>query len=189
MILCIFYQVNLTGSGLLNRTGAEIGYKLDFKNAKNHFLLLKKFKNTESAQLWTVTDASRPRATLLVARKRFSRLQTTKFVSLLRHMVPSRCVSRAGHSEQRLGGINVVLEDSTPVTASVYKQAWPKVARRRALCQLRCNFFISERDFHLEVFISDGTRIGFIKAYFFLSFYALSSKFVLDSAKLNKCVE
>ena len=26
MIFCSFYQVNLTGSGVLNRTSAEIGY-------------------------------------------------------------------------------------------------------------------------------------------------------------------
>ena len=43
-----FYQVNLTGSGLLNRTGAEIGYSFDKKCKKNIFLLLKKFKNAES---------------------------------------------------------------------------------------------------------------------------------------------
>ena len=42
IFFCIFYQVNLTGSGFLNRTDVEIGY----------FLLLKKIKNTESAQLW-----------------------------------------------------------------------------------------------------------------------------------------
>ena len=32
------------------------------KNAKNHFLLLKKFKNTESAQLWTHSSVSQRRA-------------------------------------------------------------------------------------------------------------------------------
>ena len=37
-------------SSLLNRTGAEIVIKL-IKNANKSFLLLKKFKNTESAQL------------------------------------------------------------------------------------------------------------------------------------------
>ena len=39
------------GVGFLNRTGAEIGYQLDKKCKINHFLLVKKFKNTESAQL------------------------------------------------------------------------------------------------------------------------------------------
>ena len=53
MIFCIFYQVNLTGSGLFNRNGAEIGYQLDKKfHIKIYFLLLKKLNNTESAQLW-----------------------------------------------------------------------------------------------------------------------------------------
>ena len=39
------------GEGILNRTGAEIGYLVDKKWKKNHFLWLKKFKNTESAKL------------------------------------------------------------------------------------------------------------------------------------------
>ena len=41
MIFCIFYQVNLAGSGLLNRTGAEIGYKLDKKCKKVIFIVEK----------------------------------------------------------------------------------------------------------------------------------------------------
>ena len=56
MICCIFYQVNLTGSGFfLNRTVAEIDINLIKKNI---FLLLKKLKNTESAQLCIFTSAS-----------------------------------------------------------------------------------------------------------------------------------
>ena len=41
------------GVGFLNRTGAEIGFNL-INIAKKTFLLLKKLKNTESAQLWPV---------------------------------------------------------------------------------------------------------------------------------------
>ena len=58
MIFCIFYQVNLTGTGLfLNRTGAEIGFWLD-KKCKKSFFIIQKFKNSNSnipkasAQLW-----------------------------------------------------------------------------------------------------------------------------------------
>ena len=42
MIFCIFYQVNLTGSGFLNRTGAEIDYYNLIKNEKINFFKLKK---------------------------------------------------------------------------------------------------------------------------------------------------
>ena len=50
-IFCIFYQVHLTGSGLFKLDWCRNRYWLD-KNAKKIiFLLLKKFKNTESAQL------------------------------------------------------------------------------------------------------------------------------------------
>ena len=38
MIFCIFYQVNLTGSGLYNTTGAEIGYLLDKNTQKSFFI-------------------------------------------------------------------------------------------------------------------------------------------------------
>ena len=38
MIVCIFYQANLTGSGFLNRTGAEIGNLI--KNAKKSFFII-----------------------------------------------------------------------------------------------------------------------------------------------------
>ena len=44
MIFCIFYQVNLTGSGVLKRTGAEIGCKLDQKCKKIIFYYLKNSK-------------------------------------------------------------------------------------------------------------------------------------------------
>ena len=43
MIFCLFYQVNLTGSGLLNRTGAEIGCQLD-KKCKNVIFIIEKIK-------------------------------------------------------------------------------------------------------------------------------------------------
>ena len=48
---CIFIRLIWLGVGFLNMTGAEIGYNL-IKMQKNNFLLLHKFKNTESAQLW-----------------------------------------------------------------------------------------------------------------------------------------
>ena len=51
MIICLFCQVDLTGVGFLNRTGAKRGCEFD-KNAKKSFLLSYKLKNTESAQLW-----------------------------------------------------------------------------------------------------------------------------------------
>ena len=54
MVFCIFYQVNLTGLGFLNRTCAEIRFELYKKMQNNHYLLLKKLKNTESVQLWTI---------------------------------------------------------------------------------------------------------------------------------------
>ena len=41
MIFCIFYQVIWLGVGFLNRTGAEIGYQLDKKNAKKSFIIEK----------------------------------------------------------------------------------------------------------------------------------------------------
>ena len=50
MIFCIFCQVNLTGSGLLNRTGAEIGNLI--KSAKKSVFIIEKIKNTGSTQLW-----------------------------------------------------------------------------------------------------------------------------------------
>ena len=43
MIFCIFYQVNLTGSGLLNKTGVEIGYSLD-KKCKKSFSIIENIK-------------------------------------------------------------------------------------------------------------------------------------------------
>ena len=49
-----FIKLLWLGVRFLNRTGAEIGYSL-YKKCKKifiHFLLLKKFKNTESAQLF-----------------------------------------------------------------------------------------------------------------------------------------
>ena len=46
-----FIKLVWLGVGFLNRTGAEIGYLFDKKMQWNHFLLLKKFKNTECAQL------------------------------------------------------------------------------------------------------------------------------------------
>ena len=49
--LCIFIKLIWPGVGFLNRTGAKIGYYLDKKCRKNLFLLLKKLKNTSSAQL------------------------------------------------------------------------------------------------------------------------------------------
>ena len=39
--------------GFLSRTGAEIGYQFHKKYKKKHLLLLKRFKNTGSAQLCT----------------------------------------------------------------------------------------------------------------------------------------
>ena len=52
MIFLHFYQVNnlfLHRSYLEKPTPGQINL---IKNAKNHFLLLKNFKNTESAHLW-----------------------------------------------------------------------------------------------------------------------------------------
>ena len=47
----MFYQVNLTGSGLFKKIGlVQILVINLMKNAKNIFLLLKELKNTESAQ-------------------------------------------------------------------------------------------------------------------------------------------
>ena len=51
MIFCNFYKVNnlfLHQSYLISPLTVKINL---IKNAKNHFLLLKKLKNTESAQL------------------------------------------------------------------------------------------------------------------------------------------
>ena len=47
MISFIFYQINLTGSWLFNRTSAEIGYLLDKKCKKSIFIILKtqKYRN------------------------------------------------------------------------------------------------------------------------------------------------
>ena len=44
MIFCIFYTFNLTGSGLLNRTDAEIDYKLNKKCKKIVFYYCKNKK-------------------------------------------------------------------------------------------------------------------------------------------------
>ena len=49
MIFCIFIQLILLGVGFLNRPGAEIDNQLYKKMQKIHYLLLKKFKNTERA--------------------------------------------------------------------------------------------------------------------------------------------
>ena len=43
MIFCIFYQINLTGRGLFNRTGAEIDYYLH-KKCKKSFFFVEKIK-------------------------------------------------------------------------------------------------------------------------------------------------
>ena len=51
MIFCSFIKLISLGVGSLNRTGAEIDYINLKKMQTNHFLLLKKLKNTESAQL------------------------------------------------------------------------------------------------------------------------------------------
>ena len=40
------------GVDFLNWTGAEIDHYLENEMQENHFLLLKKFKNTEIGQLW-----------------------------------------------------------------------------------------------------------------------------------------
>ena len=45
-----FIKLIWLGVFFLNRTGAEIGNQLAQKWKKNYFLLLKKLKNTESAQ-------------------------------------------------------------------------------------------------------------------------------------------
>ena len=53
LLFAIFIKLIWLGVGFLNRTGAEIGYYLDFlKNAKKSFLTIEKFKNTKSAQIW-----------------------------------------------------------------------------------------------------------------------------------------
>ena len=49
--LHFFVKLIWLGVGILNRNGAEIGYLLYKKCKKNHFLLVKKLKNTGSAQL------------------------------------------------------------------------------------------------------------------------------------------
>ena len=49
---CIFYLVNLTGSGLFKSDWCRNRFLTIYKMKKNHFLLLKIFKNTGSAQLW-----------------------------------------------------------------------------------------------------------------------------------------
>ena len=51
MICCIFYQVNLTGNGLFKLDWWRNRLLIWKKMHQNHFLLLKKFKNTSSAQL------------------------------------------------------------------------------------------------------------------------------------------
>ena len=48
-----FIKLIWLGVGFLNRTGAEIGYQLDKRMQKNHFIIEKIQKYTESAQLWT----------------------------------------------------------------------------------------------------------------------------------------
>ena len=57
-----FIKLTWLGVGFLNRTGAEIGINL-IENAKNSFFLLKKLKNTESAQLWILTYRKRTQHT------------------------------------------------------------------------------------------------------------------------------
>ena len=47
----IFYQVNLTGSGLFKIGMVQKKVIIFIKMPKNIFLLLKEFKKTESAQL------------------------------------------------------------------------------------------------------------------------------------------
>ena len=56
---CIFYQVNNTipiSAPVLFKKPTPSQINL-IKNAKNHFLILKKLENTESAQLCTVSTA------------------------------------------------------------------------------------------------------------------------------------
>ena len=53
--VAFFTKLIWLGVGFLNRTSAEIGYYLYKKMQTNHFLLLKNFKNTESAQLCWVS--------------------------------------------------------------------------------------------------------------------------------------
>ena len=50
--IAFFIKLIWQGVGILKRIGAEIGYYLDKKMQKKSYLLLKKWKNTESAQLW-----------------------------------------------------------------------------------------------------------------------------------------
>ena len=54
------YQVNnlFLHQSCKKRTQSQINFFKKCKNAKNHFLLLKKVKNTESAQLWRSADFS-----------------------------------------------------------------------------------------------------------------------------------
>ena len=57
-LFVFFIKLIWLGVGFLNRTGGEIGYYLHKKNNKNHFLLLKNKKNTESAQLCGFSPAN-----------------------------------------------------------------------------------------------------------------------------------
>ena len=43
MSCCIFYQVSLTGSGLLNMPGAEVCYRLDKKCPKKSLFIIENF--------------------------------------------------------------------------------------------------------------------------------------------------
>ena len=52
MIFVIFDQVNKLPAPVLFKKPTQSQIKL-IKNAKNQILLLKKIKNTESAQLWS----------------------------------------------------------------------------------------------------------------------------------------
>ena len=52
MDFAFFIKFIWLGGGFLNRTGAEIGYLLDKKCTKNHFLLLKKYISKKITKLF-----------------------------------------------------------------------------------------------------------------------------------------
>ena len=68
LFFAFFIKLIWLGVGFLNRTGAKIGYYLYKKKCnQNHFLFVKKFKNTEGAQLCCLHAARLTQLSLILS--------------------------------------------------------------------------------------------------------------------------
>ena len=109
---CIFYQVNW---GFLNKTGAEIGYLLD-KKCKKKFLLLKKLKNTKSAQLW--------RPCRFTAMQFFSSSLSRIYVHPQATFRPGHYIEISGPGPENYSGIRITYPKSNSLIEIMQKMAF-----------------------------------------------------------------